>query len=154
TAEEVTFHASRSKAVLILLGSIAFVVLGWFLHLEKPLIGWACILFFALGIPVGLFMMLSPASMYLRLDREGFEIGSLVNKSRPSWRDVQGFEIGSIRGAKMIAIIYAPHYAGQEIGREVAERLSGMEGAIANSYNAPLEEILEALNDWRVRYGR
>jgi hypothetical protein len=29
-----------------------------------------------------------------------------------------------------------------------------MEGAIPNHYNAPLEEILEALNTWRQRYGR
>jgi hypothetical protein len=29
-----------------------------------------------------------------------------------------------------------------------------MEGAIANGYNAPLDEVLAALNEWRARYSR
>jgi hypothetical protein len=80
-------------------------------------------------------------------------MGSFAKKSRTRWTDVAGFELASIRGAKMIAIVYAPHYEGQKIGRAVAENLSGMEGAIGNSYNAPLAEVLKTLNEWRARYG-
>jgi hypothetical protein len=152
-ADELTFHASRTKAALIMLGSIAFVAIGYFMRQEQPLLGWACMLFFGLGIPVGLVMLLSPNSTYLRLDAEGFEIGSFVKKTRIKWTDVAGFELASIRGAKMIAIIYAPNYEGQRIGRAVAGNLSGMEGAIANSYNAPLAKVLDTLNEWRARYG-
>jgi hypothetical protein len=36
----------------------------------------------------------------------------------------------------------------------LASNLSGMEGAIANSYNAPLDEVLRTLNEWRARYNR
>ena len=153
-ADELTFHASRGKAALILLGAIAFVVIGYFMRLEKPFIGWACMIFFGLGIPVGLIMLFSPNSTYLRLDPEGFEMGSFVKKSRTKWTDVAGFELASIRGAKMIAIIYAPHYEGQKIGRAVSENLSGMEAAIGNAYNAPLAEVLKTLNEWRARYSR
>jgi len=152
-ADELTYHASRSKAALILLACIVFVVIGYFMRLEKPFIGWACMIFFGLGIPVGLMMLFSPNSTYLRLDTEGFEMGSFVKKNRIKWSDVAGFELASIRGAKMIAIIYAPHYEGQKIGRAVAENLSGMEGAIPNSYNAPLDEVLKTLNEWQARYG-
>ena len=152
-AEELTYHASRSKAALILLASIAFVVIGYFIRVEKPFIGWACMIFFGLGIPVALIMLFSPNSMYLRLDSEGFEMGSFVKKTRIKWTDVAGFELASMRGARMIAIIYAPHYQGQKVGRAVAENLSGMEGAIANSYNVPLDELLKTLNEWRARYG-
>ncbi len=140
--------------MLLLLGSTAFVAVGYFLRAEHPFIGWACMIFFGLGIPVGLIMMFSPNSMYLRLDQEGFEMGSFVKKTRIKWTDVAGFELASIRGAKMIAIMYAPHYEAQKIGRAVAENLSGMEGAISNSYNAPLKELLETLNTWRARYSR
>jgi hypothetical protein len=152
-ADELTFHASRGKAALILLASIIFVVIGFFLRIEKPFMGWACMIFFGLGIAVGLIMLFAPNSTYLRLDPEGFEIGSFVKKSRTKWTDVAGFELASIRGAKMIAIVYAPDYEGQKIGRAVAENLSGMEGAIGNSYNAPLAEVLKTLNEWRARYG-
>jgi hypothetical protein len=153
-SNELTFRASRSKAVLLLLGSLAFVAIGYFLRAEKPFIAWACMIFFGLGIPLSLFMMFSPNSIYLRLDQEGFEMGSFAKKTRIKWTDVAGFELASIRGAKMIAIIYAPHYEGQKIGRAVAENLSGMEGAIANSYNAPLTEVLKTLNEWRAKHGR
>ena len=152
-ADELTYHASRSKAALILLACIIFVVIGYFMRLEKPFIGWACMIFFGLGIPVGLIMLFSPNSTYLRLDTDGFEMGSFVKKTRIKWTDVAGFELAAIRGAKMIAIIYAPHYEGQKMGRAVAENLSGMEGAIPNSYNAPLDEVLKTLNEWQARYG-
>lgn len=152
--EPLNFRASRMKALWLLLGAVAFVVIGFFLRAEKPFIAWACIIFFGLGIPLSLVMMFSPNSMYLRLDEEGFEMGSFFKKYRVKWTDVAGFELASIRGAKMIAIIYAPHYEGQQIGRAVASGLSGMEGAISNSYNAPLNEVLETLNTWQARYGR
>jgi hypothetical protein len=151
-ADELTYHASRSKAALILLASVAFVVMGYFMRVEKPFVGWACMIFFGLGIPVGLMLLFSPNSTYLRLDQEGFEMGSFAQKTRIKWTDVAGFELASIRGAKMIAIIYAPHYEGQKAGRAIAENLSGMEGAIANSYDAPLAQVLKTLNEWQARY--
>lgn len=153
-ADELTFHASRSKSLLLLIGCIAFVAGGYVMRADHPFIAWACMIFFGLGIPVLLYMVLSPGSVYLRLDDEGFEMGSFVKKTRIKWTDVQRFELASIRGAKMIAIVYAPHYEGHRIGRAVAGGLSGMEGAIANSYNAPLNEVLKTLNEWRTRYGR
>jgi len=153
-ADELTFTASRSKAAFVLLGSIAFVAIGYFMRLEKPFIGWACMIFFGLGIPVGLIMLFSPNSTYLWLDTDGFEMGSFVKKTRIKWTDVAGFEFATIHNTKMIAIIYAPHYEGQKMGRAVAENLSGMEGAIPNSYNAPLDEVLKTLNEWQARYGR
>jgi hypothetical protein len=153
-AESLTFRASRMKAVWLLLASSAFVAIGYFMRAEQPFVAWACIVFFGLGIPLSLVMMFSPNSMYLRLDEEGFEMGSFIKKTRIKWTDVAGFELGAIRGAKMIAIIYAPHYEGQQIGRAVASGLSGMEGAIANNYNAPIDEVLTTLNEWQRRYGR
>jgi hypothetical protein len=106
-ADELTFRASRGKAALILLGAIVFVAIGYFMRAEEPFMGWACMIFFGLGIPVGLIMLFSPNSTYLRLDPEGFEMGSFVKKTRMKWTDVAGFELASIRGAKMIAIVYA-----------------------------------------------
>lgn len=153
-AESLIIRASRMKAVWLLLASVAFVAIGFLLRAEKPFIAWACIIFFGLGIPLSLVMMFSPNSMYLRLDEEALEMGSFFKKTRIKWTDVAGFELGSIRGARMIAIVYAPHYEGQSIGRAVAENLSGMQGAIANNYEAPLDELLQTLNEWQQRYGR
>jgi len=153
--EELMFRASRSKGLLILLLSCGFVTLGvWLISAGELLYGWLSAGFFALGIPVSLFMIFSPSSMYLRLDHEGFEMGSFVKKYRIKWSEVAGFEMRSMHHNKMIAIIYAPSYEKQKIGRAVSSTISGMEGGIANSYDAPLDEILVTLEEWRERYAK
>src|SRR5262245_20535442 len=152
SGNSLTFAASRGKALLLLLASICFVALGAWATSEKPLLGWLAVAFFGLGIPLSLLMLL-PNSMYLRLDEEGFEMGSFLRKHKYKWTDVAAFEMASIRGAKMIAIAFHPDYKQQQLGRAVAASLSGMEGAISNSYNATLEEIVEALTTWKRRYG-
>jgi hypothetical protein len=152
-SDEVVFRASKGKAVLILVISSIFVAGGYWMTAEEPLMGWLCVGFFALGIPASIMMMTSK-SMYLRLDREGFDMVSPLKRVRVKWTDVDGFAMGDIEGAKMIQIVYAPHYSQQKLGRMVAAGLSGMEGAIPNSYNASLAEILKTLNEWRARFGR
>jgi hypothetical protein len=148
----VTFKASRKKALLLFLGSVCFVAIGLWMSSEKPLIGWICVAFFGLGVPVSLLMLL-PNAMYLRLDGEGFETGTFFSKHKTKWADVARFEIGSIRGTKMIAIVYIQEYNAQQLGRAIASSLSGMEGAIPNSYDAPLGYILAAMNSWKSRFG-
>jgi hypothetical protein len=66
-------------------------------------------------------------------------MGSFVKKARTRWSDVAGFELASIRGAGMIAIVYAPHYEGQKIGRAVAESLLAWKArsAIATTRRSP-----------------
>lgn len=148
-----TFVASRGKALLLLLGSTCFVALGVWMSSQRPFLGWLTVAFFGLGIPVSLLMMLTK-STYLRLDEEGFEMGSFIRRHKYKWTDVADFRIGSISGAKMITIIFHLEYKQQKLGRAVAATLSGIEAAIPNQYNATLEQILEALTTWRRRYGR
>ncbi|HZN37158.1 MAG TPA: hypothetical protein VFD82_00055 [Planctomycetota bacterium] len=152
--DELTYRSSPSKGLQLVVLSGGFVALGfWLATRGLDLVDWLAAGFFALGTAIGLLMILWPNSMHLRLDAEGFEIGSFAKKFRVRWSDVQGFEMRSMHQNKMIAIVYAPHYSAQRIGRAVASTLSGMEGAIANMYNAPLDEILDVLNEWRARYG-
>jgi hypothetical protein len=154
-ADELTFTSSRARGLFVFILSCCFVALGFWLVCEgERLFGWLSAGFFVLGIPVGLVMLFYPDAMYLRLDPEGFEMGSFIRKFRIKWTDVAGFEMRRMHYNKMIAIIYAPHYDQQKIGRAVASTISGMEGGIANNYNAPLDEILRTLEEWRERYGK
>jgi hypothetical protein len=150
----VTFVASRRKVFLLLLISMCLVALGIWLLSQWRLLGWLTVAFFGLGIPISLLMLVLPNLTYLRLDEEGFEMGSGFRSQKYKWTDVADFRIGSIQGAKMIAVIFHPEYEGQKLARAVVRTLSGMEGAIPNHYNATLGEILEALTTWRQRYGR
>lgn len=148
-----TFRASRKKALLLLSGSLCFVALGVWASSEMPWVGWGSAAFFGLGVPMSLLMLL-PGAVYLTLDTEGFELGTFFRKHRTNWSDVVRFEIGAIGTNRMIAISFTQGYEQQQFSRALASSLAGMEGAIPNSYDAPLEEILAALNSWKSRFSR
>jgi Bacterial PH domain len=148
-----TFVASRGKALRLLLLSICCVALGAWGASESPVLGWLMVALFGLGILVSLLLMFLPSFAHLRLDEEGFEVGSIFRSRKYRWSDVVDFRIESIPGANMIAIIFHPEYK-QQPGRTVASTLSGIDAAIPDQYNATLEQILEALTDWRQCYGQ
>jgi hypothetical protein len=148
--DPVVFPASRRKGLLLLLGSVVFVALGWWMTPEHPLAGWFCMVFFGLGVPVSM-AMLRKGSTYLKLDADGFEIGSPFNKWRIRWEDVEGFELAAVHRAKMIAIVYRKEYKAQRLLRRTAGTITGIEGGIADNYAAPLDEVLQALRAWHAR---
>ena len=150
---QVIFQGSPRKALVLLLISIGFVVLGAWAITVEPIIGWICIAFFSLGIPASLLMM-RPGSTYLKLDADGIDIVSMWRHCKLKWSEVDAFRMADIHGARMIAIDYSSRYTKQEAGRAVASALSGMEGAIADHYNATLEQVLQTLNDWKARHSR
>ncbi len=150
---QLVYPASKRKALLLLLGSAAFVALGLWLRKEHPFVGWSCIAFFGLGIPAALTMFL-PSAVYLRLDEQGIEMASLFKKQWIGWNDVEAFELAQIQGTKMIAILYSSDYQEQKLLRKASAALAGMEGGIANNYSAPLQEILKSLREWHARYRR
>jgi hypothetical protein len=78
---EITFPASRFKALMVLVGCAAFVAIGLLVSERKPLIGWASMVFFGSGIPVSVLMLL-PGQVYLRLSPQGFEMGSPFGKKQ------------------------------------------------------------------------
>jgi hypothetical protein len=151
--KELVYPASRLKAVLLFLGCSAFVAVGLLVSKEKPLIGWACVAFFGLGLPASVLMLL-PNKFYLKLTPQGFEVRSLFGGKLTRWSDVERFYIGSIRGTKMIAIVYRASYVDQQALRKVSSAVAGMEGAVPNSYTSSRDEILKTLNEWHTRYGR
>lgn len=148
---EQIFPVSKRKALLLLVGCLGFVLLAVMIAAQHPLIGWLGAVFFGLGIPVAL-LMLWPGRFYLRLDERGFELVSPFSRQFTAWRDVQGFYLCAIHGTRMIAVVYRDEHAMQTALRRFSVRLSGVETAIPGSYQAPLEEVLAALNDWHGRY--
>ena len=149
----VIFRGSRKKALLLLLISIGFVLIGAWMITEMPILGWLWIAFFGLGIPASL-VMLSPNSTYLKVDDDGIDLVTMFRHLKLQWADVDGFRMASIHGTKMIAVEYSLQYTKQSTARAVASTLSGMEGAIADHYSAPLEQVLQTLNEWKARHGR
>ncbi len=150
--ESLLIPASKKKAALLLLGSIAFVAVGWLIRQQHPVAAWLAIVFFALGIPVALYMMFTK-KIYLLLDAAGFEMGSPIKTVRVAWNEVDGFGLAAISGARMIAVQYNARYREQRLLRGIAAGLTGIEGGIPNNYALPLEDVLELLWQWHARYG-
>jgi hypothetical protein len=79
TERDVILHLSRRKAVFVLSGSALFVAGGWLMRLEAPLVAWACMVFFGLGMVAGLLLLI-PDFSYLKIQRDGLTM-------RHSWRE-------------------------------------------------------------------
>jgi hypothetical protein len=150
--QELIYYPSRTKALLLLIVSIAFVAIGWCVK------EWLGVVLFGLGIPVALIMLLLPGMMYLRLDPDGIEICSIGRKNKIRWQDVESFKIVYIRYAKMIAINYRASFkqkvALAVVGALFGELLWGAIPVIPNIYNVSLEELERVLNQWLERFGQ
>lgn len=151
--QELVFPANRLKAALLLLGSVAFVAIGWWMKEQRPLIAWLGIVFFGTCAVAGLIMLL-PGAVSLRLDHEGFETNTIGRKFKTRWEDVETFKVESIRSGKLIAIHYRAGFTGQKTARALAHSTCGIEGAIPNHYNISLLDLERTLNQWLERFGR
>ncbi len=98
--DTVFLRTPRWKALLVLLGSVAFVAIGAVLVRQGEAFGWLAIAFFGLGVPVALIMLLGKSG--LSLDRAGFEMPVFGGRRRYRWRDVSAFEAVNVYGAAMI----------------------------------------------------
>ena len=70
--------------------------------------GWLVAGFFALGIPLALFMLLLPND--LKMDRSGVQLVRPLKPWRLAWSDVEEFYVATMYGNKLIAIRYATSY--------------------------------------------
>jgi hypothetical protein len=144
----IEFRANRAKALLLLAGSAGFVLLGAWARHANPWLGWTCVLFFGLGIPASAAMLL-PNATFLRLDARGFEMSAFFRRHRVEWQHVADFALVQVAGRRMIAIAYAPAYRRPRALRRAASTMSGIEGAIPDYYDAPIEAVLDALLAWK-----
>lgn len=150
TDEILVIRASRLKGLFALVAALIFVVLGVMLIDEKPIIAWGGIVFFGLGIPVGLIFLFRPPE--LRLDSQGFQMVSLFKPAGFAWSDVEGFYMTETSGAKMIGIVFSPDCEKLRRSRRWTEAFTGVAGAVPNIYNRPAEEVCALLNEWRRRH--
>jgi hypothetical protein len=150
--------ANRKKAVFLLFAALAFVAMGvaMIVNGEHVLAGWACALFFGLGIPLSIYR-LTPGAGELKIDRQGIEIKTLFKPMTLAWADVNAFYVGSVTtgssNTKMIGIEYSPSYTKLAIGRRISASLTGMQGAIPNSFNRSAEEVCALLNHAKQEWG-
>ena len=156
--ESIEFYSSKKKSLLLLLGSITFVALGIWLLLEadnltvwkarNPIltrgIGIASILFFGLGIFIGIKRVIK-SEIALIIDSKGLNVNP--NKSLTEfikWSDMNGFEEIKIQSTRIVIIgVKNPEYW---LDKETSVfRRKLMQFNISN-YNSPFNIVASGLN--------
>lgn len=149
-SDTLLLRPSRTKWLLLLAVSLAFTVGGAFMIRDGSAQGWFVLAFFGLCTLVAIALLL-PSSAYLRLTRDGFEVRSLFRASLTRWADVGEFRAGRIGVNAMVVFNYAPSYARARTARAMASVLTGVEGALPDTYGYRVADLARLLNDWRSR---
>jgi hypothetical protein len=136
---------SLTKRLLLLLGALTFVVLGFWLRTSDSIIAYLNIGFFGLCAVVFL-IQLHPHSAYLNLTPEGFTFCSLFRKHSVLWRDVESFTPIRIGSSKLVGWTFTN--LSKSSGRLVAlnQKLTGTDAALPDTYGMRAEDLSELLN--------
>lgn len=146
----VTFYPKKTKILLNLFISAIFVAAGITMINENALLAWATIIFFGIAIIIFIIVLL-PNSSYLRLSAQGFEIRTLYRTSFMEWNDVEDFGVGHIRLKKMVILKLNSNNMLSKTAK-VAKMLTGMEGALPDTYGMSADELSRILSEWKMKY--
>lgn len=144
--------SSRRKAVLYLLGSLAFTAISIALSSEAAAESytlWLGGVFFGLCSVVFAFLLVRPQRLLLA--PTGFTVaGGLVRTpTQVLWRDVTPFFVYRLpRGGKMIGYNFAP--GARKVSPLIrVNRLAGAEGALPKVWPGSPERMVERINAYR-----
>lgn len=173
--ERIEIYSSKKKSLLLLIGSTAFVVLGFWLIIEAdnltglrartPIftrgIGIASILFFGLGVFVGIKRLIK-SEIALIIDIKGLNVNPKKSLTEYiKWSDINGFEEIKIQSTRIVNIgVKNPQYW---LDKETSGfRRKLMQFNVSN-YNSPFniaasgldissDKLIETLNNYYDRY--
>jgi hypothetical protein len=173
--ERIEIYSSKKKSLFLLIVSIAFVVLGFWLILEannltgwrarSPLftriIGLASILFFGLGVFIGIKRLIKP-EIALILDVKGLNVNPKKSLTEYiKWSDINGFEEVKIQSTRIIIIsVKNPSYW---LDKETSKLRRKLMQINLNNYDSPFniatsgldinsDKLIKTLNTYHDRY--
>jgi len=146
--ETVRCAPSSKKIFLLLLGSLAFVIIGIGAIFDGDKIGWLCVGFFGLCFLVAA-MQLLPGCSYLILSPEGFEYCSLYRKFSYNWHEIRELGVTNISGNEMVCINFSDDYDNAKLGRKISTGLTGVEGSLPDTYGFSAFELAEIMQVYK-----
>jgi hypothetical protein len=111
-------------------------------------IGWASLGFFGLGGMIVLINML-PGASTLTLDKEGFTTRNMFRRCRYTWRDASDFAAVKVGDNKMV--IFNLLSAAQSKLAKLSFAIAARNGALADTYGLPAEDLAALMSLWRER---
>ena len=173
--EKVEIYSSKKKSIMLLIGSIAFVVLGFWLLLEadnltgsrasNPIftrgIAIVSIIFFGLGIFAGIKRLIK-SEIYLIINSEGINVNPKKSLTEfIKWSEIEGFEEIKIQSTRIIIIgVKNPEYW---LNKETSTLRKKLMRFNITNYNSPFniaaagldissDKLGETLNNYLDRY--
>lgn len=147
-----TLRAGKLKTSMLLLGSLTFVVGGWWLSGNYPAIGYGNMAFFGLCSVVAL-VMLYPKAHYLVLRTDGFEFCTLFRKHVVPWKDVVCFKVVSIGMNSLVGWNYAKSYTASPKVRAANQAIAKIDAALPDTYSMKDAELASLMETIRVECG-
>lgn len=138
----------KSKILLLLLASLAFTVIGFFMIRGGNTMGWFVALFFGLCLLV-FIIQLFPGASQLKLTEEGFIMTSLFKSHFTKWSDVKAFEADYLGPNKTVVFDFIDSHTGQTAGKDLAKSLSGSHGALPSAYGLKAVELAKIMKEWK-----
>ncbi len=128
-----------------------FTLEGAWLISRGDNIGWFASILFGLGCIV-FILLLIPNSAYLQISEKGFEVRSLFRNHFTPWEDVEEFGSGYIGRNKLVIFNYSQNHNKYSLVKKIGRSISGVEGALPDTYGKSAEELAELLNEWRDKF--
>ena len=149
-ASGVVLCPSKSRPLKLLLVCAVFIVIGVWLATEEGWIGYLCIAFFGMGIPLAVIQLM-PGSTYLHISADELRVVNLFRTQRIPWDVVDQFFVVTLKQTqvavhKLVAFNYVPSYDRSRLGRRLNSIAANCEGALPNTYGKTAEELSELLN--------
>lgn len=153
-SKTLTLYPSKKSLFLNLFISVIFVLGGiYMIQAGEPpiLLWWVDVILFGLGFII-LCIQLLPGSSYLKLSSEGFETKNLFKSHLTKWSDVEKFGHQKIGSKDMVVLMYVESYKGAEKTRKFSNALTGIDGALPDSYGMDIEDLADLLTEWKRRH--
>lgn len=145
-----TLYPSKLSAIGLLLGCVAFVVIGIHLGMTEGIFGYFAAAFFGLGIPIAIVQLI-PGSTYLRIDNDGLTLCNMFRETKIPWDIIDRFGVATIKTesstTKMVGINFTSSYKKAKAMRRISAAISGFDGGLPSNYGMKVEELADLLNE-------
>lgn len=128
---EYKLYKSRRKAIKLLFPSLIFVFAGIYLlnqpHVSK-LMAWVCILFFGLGIPIGLIQLLDRRPQIIINEFGIFD--RTLHKDFINWEIIHDAYLIGVRQERFICLVVDEQFEPSKSKGKFAQKMAGLSKAI------------------------
>ena len=140
------FPASKTKWILIGLGSIILGFGGYLGIKSGDIAGWIAVVFFGIGLLVS-FIQLLPGAAYLKVGPNGLEFRTMFRTRRISWTEISDF--GTYRQAFQNFVGINFNTEAKSFSQNASLALAGFHDALPDTYGHKADELAVLLTACR-----